>query len=57
MFQGLLGLLWSLELHIGVAPGQVWVEPLHWHVNHLDLAVGGKDLLDVVLGHISGQSS
>lgn len=55
VFEGLLGLLRSLKLHISVAPGQVWVKPVHRHVNHFDFPISGKDLLDVFLGDIPGQ--
>lgn len=55
VFEGLLGLLRSLKLHVSVAPGQVWVQPVHWHFHHFDFPIGGKDLLDVVLGDIPGQ--
>lgn len=55
MFQGLLCLLRRLKLNVGVAFGQVRVDAVHGHVDHLDLAVDGEDLLDVVLDDISGQ--
>lgn len=55
MFQGLLCLCGCLKLHVGVALGQVRVDAVHGHFNHLDLAVGGEDLLDVFLDDISGQ--
>lgn len=57
VFQGLLCLLRCLKLHVGVAFGQVRVDAVHGHVNHLDLAIGGEDLLDVFLDNISGQSA
>lgn len=57
VLQGLLGILWGLELYIGVAPGQVRMEPVRWHVDYFDLPVGGENLLDVVLSDISSQSS
>jgi len=56
VFEGLLRLLWRLKLHVGVAPGQVGLEPVHRHVNHLDLPVGGEDFLDVLLDDVPGQS-
>lgn len=49
VFQGLLRLLGRLKLHVGVAFGQVRVDAVHGHVNHLDLAIDGEDLLDVLL--------
>lgn len=49
VFERLLCLLWGLKLHVGVALGQVRVDAIHGHVNHLDLPVGGEDLLDVFL--------
>lgn len=49
VFQGLLCLLGCLKLNVGVAFGQVRVDAVHGHVDHLDLAVDGEDLLDVVL--------
>lgn len=49
MLEGLLRLLWRLVLHVAVALGQVGVEPIHRHVNHLDLAIGGEDLLNMFL--------
>lgn len=55
MFKRLLCLLGGLKLHISVALGQVRVDAVHGHVNHLDLAIGGEDLLDVFLDDISGQ--
>lgn len=55
VFQGLLRLLGGLELHVGVAFGQVGVDAVHGHVDHLDLAVRGEDLLDVFLDDVSGQ--
>ena len=56
MLQGLLRLVRALKLHVGVAFGQVGVEAVHWHLHHLDLAVGGEDLLDVLLGVKACQS-
>lgn len=55
VFEGLLSVIRSLKLHISVAPGQVWVDPVHWHIDHFDFSISGKDLLDVVLGDIPGQ--
>lgn len=55
MLQGLLRLLGCLKLHVGVAFGQVRVDAIHGHVNHLDLSISGEDLLDVFLDDISGQ--
>lgn len=55
MLQSLLCLLGRLKLNVGVAFGQVRVDTVHGHVDHLDLAVDGEDLLDVVLDDISGQ--
>lgn len=49
VFQGLLRLLGRLKLHVGVAFGQVRVDAVRGHVNHLDLAIDGEDLLDVFL--------
>lgn len=49
VFQGLLRLFRRLKLNVGVAFGQVWVDTVHWHVDHLDLAIDGEDLLNVVL--------
>lgn len=49
VLEGLLSLIRSLKLHIGITPGQVWVEPVHWHFNHFDFSISGKDFLDVVL--------
>lgn len=49
VLQCFLCLLRCLKLHIGVAFGQVRVDAVHGHVNHLDLAVDGEDLLDVFL--------
>lgn len=49
VFQGLLCLLRCLKLNVGVAFGQVRVDTVHGHVDHLDLAVDREDLLDVVL--------
>lgn len=49
VFQGLLRLLWGLKLHVGVAFGQMRMDAVHGHVNHLDLAIGGEDLLNVFL--------
>lgn len=55
MLQGLLRLLGCLKLYVGVAFGQVRVDAVHGHVNHLNLAVSREDLLDVFLDNISGQ--
>lgn len=55
MFQGLLRLVRSLKLHVGVAFGQVREDAVHGHVDDLDLAVSGEDLQDVFLDNISGQ--
>lgn len=33
------------------------MDAVHRHVNHLDLAISGEDLLDVFLDDISGQSA
>lgn len=55
MFKRLLCLLRGLKLYISVALGQVRVDAVHGHVDHLDLAIGGEDLLDVFLDDISGQ--
>lgn len=55
VLQGLLGLLRGLKLHVRVASGQVWVEPVHWEVNHLNFPISREDLLDVVLGDVPGQ--
>lgn len=55
MFQGLLCLLRGFKLHISIALGQMRVDAVHRHVNHLDLAISGEDLLDVFLDDISGQ--
>lgn len=49
VFQGLFRLLGRLKLDVGVAFGQVWVDAVHGHVDHLDLAIDGEDLLDVFL--------
>ena len=49
VFQRLLRLLGCLKLNVGVALRQVRVNTVQGHVNHLDLAVVGKDLLDVFL--------
>lgn len=49
VFQSLFRLLGRLKLNVGVAFGQVRVDTVHGHVDHLDLAVDGEDLLDVVL--------
>lgn len=57
IFERLLGLLGGLKVHVSKAPGQVWVEPVHWHFDHFDFSISGKDLLDVVPGDIPGQSS
>lgn len=57
MLEGLLGLIGRLVLHIAVALGQVRVEPVHGHVNHLDLPVGGEDLLDVFLDDVSSETA
>lgn len=55
VFQRLLCLLGGFKLHVSVALGQVRVDAIHGHVNHLDLAIGGEDLLDVFLNDISSQ--
>lgn len=55
VFQGLLSLLRRLVLHVGIALGQVRVEAVHGHFNHLDLSISGEDLLDVFLNNVSGQ--
>lgn len=55
VFQGLLRLLGRLKLHVGVAFGQVRVDAVHGHFNHLDLAIGGENLLDVLLDDVSCQ--
>lgn len=55
MFQGLLRLLGCLKFHVGIAFGQVRVDAVHGHVDHLDLAVRGEDLLDMILDNVSGQ--
>lgn len=55
VLQGLLRLLGRLELHVGVALGQVRVDAVHGHVNHLDLAIDGEDLLDVFLQKARGR--
>lgn len=57
MLEGLLRLLWRLVLHVAVALGQVGVEPIHWHVNHLDLAIGGEDLLNMFLDNVFGEAT
>jgi len=57
VFEGLLGLVSSLELHVAVALGEVGVEAVHGHVNHLDLPVGGEDLLDVLLDDVLGEAA
>lgn len=31
------------------------MDAVHGHVDHLDLAISGEDLLDVLLDNISGQ--
>lgn len=55
VFEGLLGLVRSLKLDISITPGQMWVDPVHWQVDHFDFSISGKDLLDVVLGDVPGQ--
>lgn len=55
VLQGLLSLIRSLKLHVSVTSGQVWMEPVHWHFNHFDFSISGKDFLDVVLSDIPGQ--
>lgn len=57
MLKGLFCFLRALKLHVGVALGEVWVETVHGHVDHLDLAIGGEDLLDVLLYYISGEAT
>lgn len=57
VLQSLLSLLRGLKLHVRVALGQMWVDTTHGHVNHLDLAVRGENLLDVLLDDISGQAA
>lgn len=49
VFESLLGFLGGLELDVRVALGQMRVNAVHGHVDHLDLAIGGEDLLDVFL--------
>lgn len=49
MFESFLGLIGRLKLNVGVAFRQVGVCAVHGHVDHLDLSVGGEDLLDVFL--------
>lgn len=39
VLEGLLGLLRGLKLHIGRAPGQVWVESIHWHFYRFDFPI------------------
>lgn len=55
VFEGLLSLIGSLKLHISITPGEVWVDPVHWQIDHFDFSISGKDLLDVVLGDVPGQ--
>lgn len=55
VLQGFLCLLWCLKLHVGVAFGEVRVDAVHGHVNHLDLAISGEDLLDVFLQKHNGE--
>lgn len=57
VFQSFLGLLRGLVLHVSVTPGQVRMEPVDRHLNHFDFSVSGENLLNVVLGDISGQPS
>lgn len=57
VLEGLLGLLGRLKLHVGVALGQVWLHPVHGHLDVFDLAVGGEDLLDVLLDDVPGESA
>lgn len=57
IFEGLLGLLRSLKFHVSIASGQMRVEPVHWHIDHFDFSISGKDLLDVVPGDVPGQPS
>lgn len=52
VLEGLLGLLGGLKLDIGGAPGQVWVESVHWHFDRFDFSVCGEDLLDVILSKL-----
>lgn len=54
VLEGLLGLLRGLKLHISGAPGQVWVESVHWHFHQFDFPICGKYLLNVFLGDIPG---
>lgn len=49
VLEGLLGLLRGLKLHISGAPGQVWVESVHWHFHQFDFPICGKYLLNVFL--------
>lgn len=55
MFKGLLSFLRCLILHIGIALGQVGVDTIHGHINHLDLAIDREDLLDMFLNNVSRQ--
>lgn len=57
MLQGFLSFLGGLILHIGIAFGQVGMHAVHRHVDHLNLAVGGEDLLDVLLDNIPCESA
>lgn len=55
VFQGLLCLVGRLVLHVRITFRQVRVDAVHGHVNHLDLAIGGENLLDVILDDVSCQ--
>lgn len=49
VFEGFLGLLWGLVLHVGVAARLIGVQAVRRHVHQLYLPIGGENLLDVIL--------
>jgi len=57
MFESLLCFLGCLKFHVGMALREVGLHPVHWHIDHFDLSVGGEDFLDVLLYDISGKSA
>lgn len=57
VFEGFLCLIGRLKLHVGIALGKMGVEAVHGQVNHLDLPVGGEDLLNVLPDDVPGQPS
>lgn len=56
VLQCLLCIIWTLEFYIGITFGEMWIEPVEWHINHLYLSVSGKYFHYVILGHVSGES-